>query len=107
MTTEAYLRGKAQTGSHAVMPRDAAQWVMARVSDGNEASFSLEVDERYWRLRRAQGPTSSMFEARLTSPMSAGDLAAALVRWASAAGLTARHAHEDGHVRVSIARPAD
>lgn len=107
MTTEAFLRDKVQTGSYAVMPREAAQWVLARVSDGNDGNFTLEVDERFWRLRRVCGATSSMFESRLGAPMSAGDLAAALVRWATAVGFTARHAHEDGALRVSIVRPAD
>lgn len=89
--------------------RDAAGWVVARLADDNgEASFLVEADERYWRLRRVLGDSASMYEDVLALPASVSDLAAALVRWAHAAGYAARVATEpDAPVKVVVARRAD
>jgi hypothetical protein len=90
-----------------VITRDVAHWLHARVSDGHDAVFTLEVDARLWRIRRTLGATSSMFEAVVPGPLSPGDLAAAVVRWASTVGLTARTSHDDGVFRVTLVRPTD
>ncbi len=107
MASDALTHSSSQTGAHqAVSPitRDAGQWMAARAADGLEATFSVEVDERHWRLRRVHGATSSMFEARLQGSLSAGDVTAAIARWAVSAGFTVRTAHDDGVFRVTIAR---
>lgn len=108
MATEAIVRGAAVQGPSVGLSREAAWWFQARVADAHqESTFALETDERFWRARRVHGGTSSMFEARLPATWSAGDLAAAIVRWAAGAGLVARSSTEDGHVRVTLVRPAD
>ncbi len=110
MATEAFAHGTTPTGAHvvaSVITREAGQWMMARASDGLEATFSVEVDERYWRVRRAHGATASMLETALPAPLSAGDLTAAIARWASGAGLTVRTSCEDGAWRITLTRHAD
>ena len=53
-------------------------WVLARVVDGGrEATFSLEADERFARVRRVHGATASMLECKLPSPMTAAEIAQA------------------------------
>jgi hypothetical protein len=103
-----------QAGSHSqahpsatVVTREAGLWFLARVADGHEATFDLEVDERFWRARRAVGAASSSFEVKLPSPLSPGDLAAAMVRWSAGVGLAAKVSHDGGAFRVTLSRPAD
>lgn len=110
MTTGSFAQATAHSPAQTTPPvvtREAAQWLLARVADGHGAVFQLHVDERFWRASRAVGASSSSFEARLPSPLSSGDLAAAMVRWASGAGLAARVTHEAGAFAVTLARPAD
>lgn len=107
MASEALAPATTHTGAHtaaSAISRDAGQWMAARAADGLEATFTVEVDERYWRLRRVHGATSSMFEARLHGALSAGDVTAAIVRWAVGAGFTVRSSHDDGVFRVTITR---
>jgi hypothetical protein len=107
MASEALAHGSTHTGAHSTVSaitRDAGQWMAARAADGLEATFSVEVDERYWRVRRSHGATSSMFEARLHGALSAGDVTAAIARWAVGAGLSVRSSHEDGVFRVTLSR---
>jgi hypothetical protein len=110
MTTGSFVQAATTPSAHpsaTVVTREAAQWLLARVTDGHEALFDLDVDERFWRARRQVGASVSYFEAPLPSPLSAGDLAAAVVRWALGVGLAARAFHEVGSFRVSLTRPAD
>lgn len=108
MTTESHFG----YGSHAsaalpsVIHRDALGWILAGIADGHrEAMLSIEADERFWRLRRTHNNTASMFEAALTVPATARDVANAIARWAPSVGLTARvHVDDADNVRVSLAR---
>jgi len=98
----------AVVGQGALVGREVSQWLLARVSDGgHEASFTLETDERFLRLRRVIGGTSSMLEARLPTQVTAGDLAQAVSRWAHTAGLQARVHHEGAALRMTLSRPQD
>lgn len=89
-----------------VVCRDAAGWLHARVADGGgEVTLQVEADERYWRLWRTVGGTSSMFERALTTPATATEVATALARWASTAGLSGRLVGDPhGAVRVCLVR---
>lgn len=110
MTTGSFAQASSHTQAHpsaTVVTREAGLWFLARVADGHEAAFDLELDERFWRARRAVGASASSFEARLPSPLSPGDLAAAMVRWAAGVGLTAKVTHEGAAFRVTLTRPAD
>ena len=110
MTTGSFAQASSHTQAHpsaTVVTREAGLWLLARVADGHEAAFDLELDERFWRARRAVGASASSFEARLPSPLSPGDLAAAMVRWAAGVGLTAKVTHEGAAFRVTLTRPAD
>lgn len=90
------------------MGREVAQWLSARVVDGgHEASFSVEIHDGYLRLRRVLGGTGSMMEARVTSPVTAGDMAQAVARWAPSAGLQARVQHDGAALRMTLTRPQD
>ncbi len=84
-------------------------WVLARVSDGGrEATFSVEVDERFARVRRVHEGTASMVEVRLPSPMSASDVVQTLARWAPSQSMTARVLADVGAAaRVSLSLPTD
>ena len=84
-------------------------WIAARVADGGrEATFTVEADERFARLRRAFGATGSMLECRLTTPMTAAELAHAIVRWAPSQSMAARVQPESaGAVRVTLSLPTD
>jgi hypothetical protein len=84
-------------------------WVLARVVDGGrEATFSLEADERFARVRRVHGATASMLECKLPSPMTAAEIAQSLVRWAPSQSMTARVQPEAaGAVRVTLSLPTD
>jgi hypothetical protein len=44
---------------------------------------------------------------KLPSPLSPGDLAAAMVRWSAGVGLAAKVSHDGGAFRVTLSRPAD
>jgi hypothetical protein len=110
MTTGSFAQATSHTQAHpsaTVVTREAGLWLLARVADGYEATFDLELDERFWRARRAVGASSSSFEARLPSPLSPGDLAAAVVRWAAGVGLATKVTHEGAAFRVTLTRPAD
>lgn len=84
-------------------------WVLARVVDGGrEATFSLEADERFARVRRVHGATASMLECKLPSPMTAAEIAQSLVRWAPSQSMTARVQPEAaGAIRVTLSLPTD
>ena len=84
-------------------------WALARVADGGrEATFSVEVDERFARVRRVHGGTASMLEVRLPSPMSAGDVVQALARWAPSQSMAARVLPDaGGAARVTLSLPTD
>lgn len=84
-------------------------WVLARVADGGrEATFSVEADERFARVRRVHGGTSSMLECRLPSPMTAAEVVQALVRWAPSQSMTARvQPDANGSARVTLSLPTD
>jgi hypothetical protein len=84
-------------------------WALARVLDGGrEATFAIEADERFARVRRVHGATASMIECKLPSAMTAADLAHALVRWAPSQSMTARLQSEAaGAVRVTLSLPTD
>jgi hypothetical protein len=98
----------AVVGQGALVGREVSQWLLARVSDGgHEASFTLETDERFLRLRRVVGGTGSMLEARLPMQVTAGDLAQAVARWAHSAGLHARVHHDGAALRMTLTRPQD
>ena len=86
-----------------------ASWVLARVVDGGrEATFTVEADERFARVRRVHGATASMIECRLPSPMTAADVVQSLVRWAPSQSLTARvQADVAGAARVTLSLPTD
>lgn len=88
--------------------RDLGQWIQSRVADaGHESTFAVEVDERYVRIRRVQGGCASMVEQPLSAPASAQDFIAALTRWASTAGLSARVSPQHGPPAVTLVRPID
>lgn len=96
------------TGQGALVGREVASWITARMQDGApEAEFTLEADERFWRVRRAQGETISMLEARLPMPATAGDLGQAVARWAPTVGLSARVQHDGGVLRMTLSRMQD
>ena len=86
-----------------------ASWALARVVDGGrEATFTVEADERFARLRRVHGATASMIECRLSAPMTAADLVQALARWAPSHSLAARVLPEtSGAARISLSLPTD
>lgn len=110
MATDAFIQGSSHLVSQPapwVLNREATQWFLARVADGHEATFALDVDERFWRARRVTDGCGSMIEAKLAAPLSCGDLVAALARWAAGAGLGVRTAHGDGALLVTLTRPAD
>ncbi len=109
MATDAFLIESGVTPHAAVMApgREIAAWLLARVADGHEAVVSVEVDASWCRLRRAHGSMASMLEARVSGAMGAGDLAAAIVRWAHGAGLSGRASVHEGLVTVTLARLAD
>ena len=70
-----------------------AHWLRARLRDaGHEPAtpFEVEVDERFWRLRRVTGAAGAMCETRLPVPLGALEVAHALARWAAGEGLSAR-----------------
>ncbi len=106
MASEVLAHSSTHTGAHTTpaISREAGQWMAARAADGLEAVFSIEVDERFWRMRRTHGATSSMFETRLHGPLSAGDVTAAIARWASGAGFSVRTSHDEGGFRVTLSR---
>lgn len=106
MASEVLAHSSTHTGAHPTpaISREAGQWMAARAADGLEATFTVEVDERFWRVRRSHGSTSSMFEARLHGPLSAGDVTAAIARWASGAGFSVRSTHDESGFRVTLAR---
>lgn len=97
----------AKTGSGLL--QTLGSWALARVADGGrEATFTVEADERFARVRRAHGGTASMLECRLPSPMTATEVAQALVRWAPSQSMTARVQPESGGaVRVTLSLPTD
>lgn len=109
MATDAFLfeSGVAPNAAVMVPGRETAAWLLARVGDGHEAVVSVEVDASWWRLRRANGAMASMLEVRVSGAMGAGDVAAAIVRWAHGVGLTARASVHEGCVSVTLARLAD
>lgn len=84
-------------------------WVLARVLDGGrEATFTVEADERFARVRRVHNGTASMLECRLPTPMTAAELVQTLVRWAPSQSMTARvQAESAGAVRLTLALPTD
>ena len=107
MATDAFAPLTAHSNPHptvAVISREAGQWMLARASDGLEATFTVEVDERFVRLRRAHGASSSLFEARVGGSLGAGDVTAAIARWAVGAGLSVRSSHDEGVFRVTLTR---
>jgi len=70
-----------------------AHWLRARLRDAlgvSTTSFEVEVDERFWRLRRIDGGAAAMLETRLPVPLGALEVAHALGRWAAGEGLSAR-----------------
>ena len=97
----------ARTGSSALQALES--WVLARVIDGGrEATFTIETDERFVRVRRVHGSTASMLECKLPSPMTAADVAQTLVRWAPSQSMSARVQSETaGAVRLALALPTD
>ncbi|MBK6534903.1 MAG: hypothetical protein IPF99_36800 [Deltaproteobacteria bacterium] len=97
----------APSGSEALQA--LGPWVLARVLDGGrEATFSIEADERFARVRRVHGATASMLECKLPSPMTAADLVQTLVRWAPSQSMTARLQPEAaGAVRLTLSLPTD
>jgi hypothetical protein len=98
----------AVTGQGTLVGREVAHWLSARVHDpGHEATFTLETDPRFWRLRRAVGSTASMIEARLPTSVTPGDLAQAVARWALSVGLSARVMAEGATFRLTLSRPQD
>ena len=84
-------------------------WVLARVADGGrEATFSVEADERFARVRRVHGATSSMIECKLPSPLTAAEIVQLLVRWAPSQSMSARVQPDgDRAVRVTLSLPTD
>ena len=98
---------RAKLGAEALHTLES--WVLARVADGGrEATFSVEADERFARVRRVHGATASMLECKLPSPMTAVELAQSLVRWAPSQSMTARVQPEAaGAVRVTLSLPTD
>lgn len=111
MTTESTQRlaGSNVTSLSHGVHRDVGQWLHARVLDaGHEATFHIEVDERYARFRRVLGGTSSTIESRLGAPLSAHDIAQLVARWAASVSMTARVHNEPGSaVRVTLTHPTD
>ena len=101
--------GISGTGQGVVVCPQAAGWLSSRVADDHgELTLQVEADEHCWRIRRTVGHTASMFEKGLALPVSASEVATALVRWASAAGLHAKHSFEpNGAVRVHIGKGRD
>lgn len=98
----------AVAGQAALVGREVALWLSARVSDtGHEATFTIETDDRFVRLRRVLGGAGSMLESRIPMPVTAGDLAQAVARWAPSAGLHARVQHDGGALRMTLTRPQD
>ena len=84
-------------------------WMLARVIDGGrEATFTIETDERFARVRRVHGSTASMIECKLASPMTALDVAQTMVRWAPSQSLSARVQTEaSGAIRLILSLPTD
>ena len=83
-------------------------WLAARVADGGrEATFQFEADERFARVRRVHGSTSSMLECRLSPAMTASELAQAVLRWAPSQAMSARLLAGAGAVRVTLAMRSD
>jgi hypothetical protein len=84
-------------------------WVLARVLDGGrEATFTIEADERFARVRRVHGATASMLECRLPAAMTAAELVQTLVRWAPSQSMSARVQPEAaGALRLTLALPTD
>jgi hypothetical protein len=99
----------AAAGGGAGLLQTLGSWVLARVLDGGrEATFSVEADERFARVRRVHGSTASMVECKLPSAMTAADVAHALVRWAPSHSMTARVQPESASaVRVTLSLPTD
>lgn len=107
MATDAFASLTTHSNAHpavAVISREAGQWMLARAADGLEATFTVDVDERFMRLRRGHGGSASLFEARLAGSLSTGDVTAAIARWAVGAGLSVRTSHDDGVFRVTLTR---
>ncbi len=69
-----------------------AHWLRARLRDDSvePSAFEVEVDERFWRLRRTVGGAGAMLETRLPVPLGTLEVAHALARWAAGEGLSAR-----------------
>ncbi len=84
-------------------------WVLARVMDGGrEATFTVEADERFARVRRVHGGTASMVECKLSAPVTAAELVQSLARWAPSQSMTARVQPEAaGAVRLTLSLPTD
>lgn len=96
-------------GSGPGMLQTLGAWMLARVLDGGrEATFSVEADERFARVRRVHGATASMLECRLASPMTAAELVQTLAHWAPSQSMTARVQPEaGGAVRLTLSLPTD
>lgn len=97
----------ARIGSSALHALES--WMLARVIDGGrEATFTIETDERFVRVRRVHGSTASMIECKLPSPMTAADVAQTLVRWAPSQSMSARvQPDTTGVVRLVVALRTD
>ena len=98
---------RAKLGAGALQTLES--WVLARVSDGGrEATFTVDADERFARVRRAHGNTSSMLEFKLPSPMTAAEIVQLLVRWAPSQSMAARVQSEGERVvRLTLSLPTD
>jgi hypothetical protein len=106
MTTEASLYSPALP-TLTTLSREAIWWLTARAAEPHETYLTFEVEGGYWRLRCFSGEAISTFEARLLGPLSVGDLAAAVARWAQNTGLVARSTHDNGKLRMSFSHPTD
>ncbi len=103
MTEQSYRVGvTAQAPQGQLVCRDVAQWILARVDGAEELELEVEVDERFWRLRRAWGSSASSIELRLPVPLTATEVAQAVLRWAAGEGLAARLEGEGLLARLTL-----
>lgn len=90
--------------------RNLGQWIQSRVADADhEATFAVEVDERYIRIRRIHGGSASMVEHPLTvgAPATAQEVVTAVTRWATSSGLIARTHTQFGPHAVTLQQRTD
>lgn len=107
MVTEQLNRAgvTAQAPQGAIAPlvgHDVSSWILARLDGAQELTLDVEVDERFWRLRRELGASASVIELRLPVPLTGTEVAQAVLRWAAAEGLSARLEGEGLSTRVTL-----